>query len=255
MPARMPRYDIRNDGAGPYAIFYCDRCNREYRSQPDVGKTITNDIGRNIFGGFLRSVPLVGDAVADGVVGQDPRYINTLTPPQLEAAWKQVGQYFKECPKCHQLVCMSDFDSQAGFCNDDSPRRAEIARAQGEQAAGMLKGVASVFGIGDALTKAAAAAKKAQEMAARCPQDGTLAKPGTKFCPNCGTAMLQPESMAGIAVKCSNCGADTKGAKFCPECGTKVEAVPVPVASTNCQSCGAALKGAKFCPECGVKVA
>jgi len=22
---RMPRYDISNDGMGPYAIFYCDR--------------------------------------------------------------------------------------------------------------------------------------------------------------------------------------------------------------------------------------
>src|SRR5437763_10412325 len=86
MPGRMPRYVVRNDGAGPYAIFYCDRCSREYRSQPDIGKTITNDIGRNIFGGFLRSVPLVGDAVADGVVGQDPRYINTLTPQQLDGA-------------------------------------------------------------------------------------------------------------------------------------------------------------------------
>ncbi len=30
----MPNYDIRNDGAGPYAVFYCESCGREFRSQP-----------------------------------------------------------------------------------------------------------------------------------------------------------------------------------------------------------------------------
>jgi len=28
-PSRMPRYDVRNDGVGPYAVFYCDKCDRE----------------------------------------------------------------------------------------------------------------------------------------------------------------------------------------------------------------------------------
>src|SRR5438128_3379537 len=100
MAIRMARHDVRNDGVGPYAIFYCDRCNREYRSQPDVGNTITKDVGRSLLGGFLRNVPLVGDAVADGVVGEDPRYINSLTAQQVAGAWKQVEQYFRECPKC-----------------------------------------------------------------------------------------------------------------------------------------------------------
>ena len=48
MPDRMPRYDVRNDGVGPYAAFYCDKCNREYRSQPDVGNTIAKDVGRRV---------------------------------------------------------------------------------------------------------------------------------------------------------------------------------------------------------------
>ena len=37
---RMPRYDISNDGMGPYAVFYCDRCNREYRSNPSIATTV-----------------------------------------------------------------------------------------------------------------------------------------------------------------------------------------------------------------------
>jgi hypothetical protein len=35
-PGRMPRDDVRNDSLGPYAVFYCEFCGREYRSQPDV---------------------------------------------------------------------------------------------------------------------------------------------------------------------------------------------------------------------------
>ena len=69
--SRMPRYDIRNDGAGPYAIFYCDSCGREFRSQPDLATTVKQDLGRSALGGFLRKVPLVGDSVADNVVGED----------------------------------------------------------------------------------------------------------------------------------------------------------------------------------------
>jgi len=248
MTTRMARYDVRNDGAGPYATFYCDTCSREYRSQPDVQATITKEVGRDVLGGFLRrNIPILGSAVARGVEDQDPRYMRTLTPQQLESAWNQMQDVFHECPTCHQLVCNSDWDAQAGTCNMDSPRRSEIAQAQTEQAAGMVKGLASVFGIGDAVRNAAQAAKHASEAAARCPNDGTLAKPGTKFCPECGTAMTQP-----AALTCPKCGADSGGAKFCPECGTKIEAAQ-PV-STLCPQCGKETGGAKFCPECGTKM-
>ncbi|MBI5876197.1 MAG: zinc-ribbon domain-containing protein [Chloroflexi bacterium] len=246
MADRMPRYDVRNDGVGPYAVFYCDKCNREYRSQPDVGNTIATDIGRQAARGFLRNIPLVGGAIADGVAGQDPRYTTTLTPQQLAAAYKQVADVFHECPTCHQIVCQSDWDPKAGFCTEDSPRRDEIAEAQASQAGRMVKGFASAFGLTDALDQAAQAARQASASVAKCPKDGTLAAPGTKFCPNCGTEMIQP-----AAVKCSKCGADTHGAKFCPNCGNKIEAAaPAPA---KCKNCGADLGGAKFCPNCGAK--
>jgi uncharacterized OB-fold protein len=248
--SRMPRYDIRNDGAGPYAIFYCDVCSREFRSQPDIANTVVQDIGKQALGGFLRRVPLVGSVVADNVVGEDPRYSYKMTPAQLETAWKQVQVNFGgECPTCNRIVCKSDFDSQAGYCQEDSPRSGEIAESRGAQAGAAFKGLASAFGLGDVMknaAEAADAAKRATEMAARCLKDGTLAAPGTKFCPECGTPMLQP-----AAVKCTKCGAETHGAKFCPECGSKVEQAP---AAAVCPSCGAQTKGAKFCPECGTKI-
>jgi hypothetical protein len=247
----MPRHDVRNDGMGPFAVFYCDCCDREYRTQPDVKNTIANDLGRNAVGNLLRKVPLFGGELANSVVGEDPRYVMSLTADQLQAHWNQVKDRFSECPTCSRVVCVSCFDTQSGFCNDDSPRANEVNEARGEQAGAALKGLASAFGLGDsfkplgdAMRQAGRAAEQASQSMARCPQDGTLAEAGTKFCPECGSPMVQPQAQL-----CPKCGADTKGAKFCPECGTKMDVKPAGI----CPSCGAETKGAKFCPECGTK--
>lgn len=220
-------------------------CNREHRSQPEVAATIAQDIGRKALGGLLRNVPAIGNALASGATREDPRYTLTMTPQQLEKAWHQVSARFRECPTCGRIVCLSDFDDQSGYCNEHTPRRAEIAESHGEQAGAMLKGIAGAFGLGDAFKQVRDAVKQTGAGLARCPNDGTTAPAGTKFCPECGSAMTQP-----VADACPNCGKETHGAKFCPECGTKIERQPVGV----CPNCGAEAKGAKFCPECGTKI-
>lgn len=252
-PSRMPRYDVRNDGMGPYAIFYCEQCDREFRSQPDLKNTVATDLSRKVAGNLLRKVPLFGGALAENVAGEDPRYVYSLTADQLQAHWNQVKDRFRECPTCMKIVCISDFDEQAGYCNEDSPRANQIAESRAEQAGSAVKGFMNVFGLGDAVgqisqaaQQAGQAAQRAGQTMARCPQDGTLATPGTKFCPECGSPMVQP-----AASLCPKCGTDAKGAKFCPECGTKIE---VPAPSGKCPSCGTDAKGAKFCPECGTKI-
>jgi hypothetical protein len=248
--SRMPRYDVRNDGIGPYAIFYCDSCGREFRSQPNVVNKVAEDIGKQALGGLLRKVPLVGRAVAENVVGDDPRYSYKLTPAQLEDAWNQAQANFRECPTCQRIVCLSDFDAQSGFCQEDSPRTSEIAEARGQQAGAALKGLASAFGLGgaiDDIKQAASTAARASTQLARCPKDGTLAAPGTKFCPECGSTMVQPEVQ-----KCTQCGAELHGAKFCPNCGAKAATAAAP---GTCPQCGAPTQGAKFCPNCGSKLA
>jgi hypothetical protein len=245
--SRMPRYDIRNDGAGPYAIFYCDLCGREFRSQPNYVDTVKQDLGKSALGGLLRKVPLVGGSMAENVVGEDPRYSYKMSPDQLQAAWSQCEGHFRECPTCNRIVCLSDFDTQSGFCQEDSPRSEEIVEARGAQAGAAIKGFANAFGLGgalDSIGKSVEAAGRASSQMARCPNDGTLAAPGTKFCPECGTAMLQPASTV-----CPKCGSETHGAKFCPNCGNKMEQAP-----DHCPNCGAETKGAKFCPECGTKL-
>lgn len=243
---RMPRYDVRNDGAGPYAVFYCDCCSREFRSQPDVINTVTQDLGKQALGGLLRKLPVVGSIAAENVVGEDPRYSYKMTPAQVEKAWQQVQPHFRQCPTCERVVCLSDFDTQSGYCQDDSPRTGEIAESRGEQAGAALKGFASAFGLGEVMKKAEEAARQVQQGLPTCSKCGTPAAVGTKFCPECGGTMVQP-----AADNCPSCGAQSNGAKFCPECGTKIERTP---AVTKCPSCGTETKGAKFCPECGSKV-
>lgn len=252
-PSRMPHYDVRNDGIGPYAVFYCESCNREHRTQPDVKNTIQTDIGRKMAGDLLRKVPLFGSTLSDNVVGEDPRYVYSLTADQLQGHWNQVKDRFRECPTCKKVVCLSDFDERSGFCNDDSPRVNEISEARAEQAGSVIKGFANVFGlgdslqgVGDAMKQAGQAAQRATTSMARCPNDGTLAAPGTKFCPECGAQMVQPASTA-----CPKCGTETGGAKFCPNCGNKMEQ---PKPAGVCPSCGAKTGEARFCPECGTKV-
>ncbi len=250
-PTRMPRYDVRNDGMGPYAIFYCEECDREFRSQPDVKNTFASDIGRKAASDLLRKVPLFGGALAQNVAGEDPRYIYNLTADQLQAAWGQVKDRFRECPTCKKVVCISDFDEQAGYCNTDSPRRNEITESRAEQTGAALKGLASAFGltntfqqVGDSLKQAGQLSQQASQKMARCSKDGTLAAPGTKFCPECGAQMIQP-----AVATCPKCGQETNGAKFCPNCGA------AQTVSTTCPKCGTDAKGAKFCPECGTKMA
>jgi hypothetical protein len=187
---RMPRYDIRNDGMGPYGVFYCDCCNREFRSQPDVGGAVVQDPGRKVAGACCAKYPCLAMRWRITWLGKIPAYSMRLAPALFDSAWKQVQVNFRECPTCKQIVCLSDFDTQSGFCQEDSPRKNEMAEAKGEQTGAAIKGLASAFGLGDVMKNVQQAAKTAQNaasQAARCPNDGTLAAPGTKFCPECGT--------------------------------------------------------------------
>lgn len=248
---RMPRYDISNDGMGPYAVFYCDRCNREYRSTPSISSTVQETVTRGALGGFLRNVPILGDQAANQV--ENDRYRTDMTAAELNSAWGATKQFFRECPTCHQIVCIPDFDEPTGFCDEDSPRRAEVEAAQAQQSAAALKGIADVFGISGAIKNSVAAAQtQAAAGMATCPKDGTKAPAGTSFCPNCGSAMTQPVAASSpAATACANCGTATaEGVRFCPNCGTPAAQ---PQACANCGTQMAA--GVKFCPNCGTPAA
>ncbi len=151
-----------------------------------------------------------------------------MTDQELATAWGQVVQYFRECPTCHEIVCVPDFDEVTGFCDDDSPRRADIQAARAQQAAATLKGVADAFGIGGAIQRgmanAAAQAPATQPTGApaaataACGSCGTALAPGARFCASCGTPVAQ------VSV-CAGCGTQLAvGARFCASCGRPVGA-------------------------------
>ena len=246
---RMPRYDIRNDGVGAYATFHCEKCYREFRSQPNVGNTVAAGIGRAALGGLLRNVPILGWAAANSM--DDPRYSSHMSPPQLDAAWTQMQEQFHECPTCRMVVCPTDWDATSGHCNDDSPRRAEIAQAQTAQALGAVQGLAGAFGMGAALSNLGQVAQQAAAAAPRCSKCGTVAQRGVEFCAQCGGAVVQP-----ARATCPNCQAQMPpGTAFCTNCGSKVAAA-APAAQpppTTCPTCGATVAG-RFCGACGSKV-
>ena len=217
-PSRMPRYDVRNDGMGPYATFYCDKCYREYRSQPSikqqVQRNITNTAKRGAFGGLLRNIPLVGDSIANNMEqdAYQDQYRTDMAADELATAWGEVPAYFSECPTCHQILCVPDFDEVSGYCTDDSPRAGEIAEAQAAQAAGVMKGFANAFGLGDAIEKA----QEAAAGATTCTKCGNMVAAGQQFCGSCGTPVAQVRT-------CPNCSAQVAaGQGFCGNCGTKI---------------------------------
>jgi hypothetical protein len=235
-PTRMPRFTTSNEGMGPYAIFYCDRCDREYRSQPSIKQAVTDNVKRGAFGGFLRNVPIVGDSIASNM--ENDRYRTDMTQEELQSAWGETRQYFRECPTCRQIVCIPDFDEASGYCDEDTPRRAEIEQAKAEQTLGFMKAASDVFGIGAAMRQGMEQSREAYA------QQQT-----TQYGVGAGAGAPTPTATPGVG--CASCGQTVAaGAKFCGNCGT-----PVPQATTcpNCSTTVAA--GVRFCGNCGTKVA
>jgi len=76
----------------------------------------------------------------------------------------------------------------------------------------------------------------------KCAQCGTENPATSKFCANCGTAIV-------IGSKCPKCGnLNDASAKFCANCGTAMNA------AKKCPNCKADIPaGSKFCPACGKK--
>ncbi len=130
-PTRMPPYEVRNDGIGPYVVFFCEKCRREFRSAPLAGPSVPQ-IGRQAMGELLRKLPKVGETLGDTVAGSGNSKIN-LTLAQLAVGWSQVMENFQQCPVCNQVVCKEDFDARVGLCKEDRARRVKRCAACGAE--------------------------------------------------------------------------------------------------------------------------
>src|SRR5579859_2001213 len=182
---RLPRYEVQNDGVGPFAVFYCDKCGREFRTDLAAATNEVQNLGRNALEGLLRNIPLVGYSVANTL--EDPRQTRTLSEAQLHKAWEQVKDLLHDCPTCRMFVCPTDWNAATGYCKDDQPQPAP-----------------------------AGAGPQTAPGARPCPQCQAMVAAGNAFCPNCGTH-LSPAAPPG----CPRCGAEVVG-HFCGTCGTQV---------------------------------
>lgn len=187
---QLARYDVRNDGGGPYAVFYCDQCGREFRTEPAVAASGFNILGRSALEGLLREIPVVGSAVANSI--DDPRYTHTLSSGQVHTAWEQVQEVLHECPTCRRFVCPNDFDAPSGYCTQDRPPAAAEDQPDTPVADGTAAPALRV-----------------------CPQCQAHVAAAHAFCTNCGSPMV-PEPAV-----CPRCGSPVEG-RFCGTCGAKV---------------------------------
>lgn len=194
---RMARYDVQNEGVGPFAVFFCDKCGRDFRTDPAISTSDVSNLGRSVLGGLLRAIPVVGYSVADNM--QDPRTLSTLTADQLQTAWGQVEHVFHECPTCLMIVCPTDFDAASGYCTEHIPRAPRRRKGGGA-------------------TTPAGRDSAAAPAGRTCPQCQAAVPEGMAFCTNCGTRMPPP---APAAIRCPNCGTMVAG-HFCGNCGTRV---------------------------------
>jgi hypothetical protein len=159
---KMARAVVGNDGAGPFASFYCERCGREYRSQVLVKATIAKEVGRGLFGNLLRDIPIVGSVLANEVQTNDPRYQRTLTPEQMGQAWEEVSTNFHECAHCGLMVCNSDWNEASGTCT-------------------LCSSLSALPG------QTAAAPEPSAAAPAFCSHCGAKLSNAPTFCPSCGT--------------------------------------------------------------------
>jgi hypothetical protein len=200
---RLPRYDVQNDGAGPYAVFYCDKCGRDFRTEPAIDAGSVQVIGRSAIEGLLREIPVVGSAIAGNI--EDPRYQHTLSLDQVRGAWEQVRELLHECPTCHMFVCPAEYDARSGYCKEERPKQtAPQAAPRGG------KGQPGARNNGGNRPAATA------EDLTTCPHCHMQVAARFAFCTNCGTRLAPPEP-----VTCPQCGTPVEG-RFCGNCGTKV---------------------------------
>jgi hypothetical protein len=114
----MPNYEIRDDGRGPYAVFYCDACAKPYPSTPIPSEIAPPADSRGLMSRIRH--------VRDVLTAQHPEASSVpaepqMTPEQVQDAWEEVRKSFRECPTCRQVMCVADFDETTGFCRNDSP--------------------------------------------------------------------------------------------------------------------------------------
>jgi len=188
--------------------FYCERCGNGYRSkfQPSATGLVTEalDVASGVLGGIFGTAAEVGDRVHSAAWER-------AHDAAFAKAVKEVRDYFVQCPRCNEWVCRQRcWNESRGLCFECAPDVAvEAASAQAEavveQATEAVR--ARQYEVQDYVA--------GDHLRAACPKCGAAARPGAKFCAECGTPLKQNRF-------CTECGSPIEAnVKFCPQCGAR----------------------------------
>jgi hypothetical protein len=128
----------------------------------------------------------------------------------LAKAAESVKQYFSQCHRCGQWVCLKVcWNEEKGLCVQCVPKLdQEIAAIQSQAQIGQLQQKIQQEDWTQNVNYR-------DEVVAICPSCHKETG-GGKFCKFCGQPLAAAESSARF---CQNCGTKLGDANFCPECG------------------------------------
>jgi membrane protease subunit (stomatin/prohibitin family) len=193
--------------------FYCDRCGTGYRTgfKPYALGTVTGaiDAAGSFFGGVLaRTAGLVERArSASWEKAHDSAFLEAMD---------ELKPDFIQCPRCSSWVCRDKcWNVGKGLCKVCAPDLSvEMAAAQANRT---VEEIWAHSKMAQEDRKMLQEKSWRQGVRATCPACGVPLPSNSKFCPECGSKIVNEYS-------CVQCGAKITGeAKFCPECGTKID--------------------------------
>ena len=227
-PTRKAPYSVYNDGTGPYAMFTCESCGRDYRAQPVLVEEVKETITKSAFGGLPaqhpdrrqrrrepgRQRPLSEHAdqrrAREGLGGGEGqlRRVPVLPPgrvhPRLRHGLRVLQGGLAAQRGAPGAGCAAGRRGRRGLHEWHRERVRDPRRDEGRGRPAVRRGRARCRSRGSAAVRAPAAA---------CASCGGALAAGAKFCASCGTPVPSKAF-------CTGCGKElAPGAKFCANCG------------------------------------
>ncbi len=190
--------------------FYCDRCGSGYRTpfKPSMTGKVNGvlDAANSLFGGFLGRAADLSNKVHTAAWEK-------AHDAAFEEALQELKSEFIQCPRCSSWVCRSScWNTKRGLCKQCAPDLGvEMSAAQASRSVEEVWAHACMSNEDKKLSED----NWRETIRATCPQCEKPLASNAKFCPECGTTLVNKNV-------CSKCGTLLSlGAKFCAECGNK----------------------------------
>lgn len=192
--------------------FYCDKCGTGYRTRfkPSKIGMVTGALEAvgGMFGGIFGQAANLGEKARSATW-------ETAHDDAFSEAMQELRPDFTQCPRCNSWVCKSRcWNNGKGLCKNCAPDLGvEMSAAQASRTVEEIWAHSKVAEDDREMLQE----KSWREgVMASCPACNAPLAQKTKFCPECGAAIMPDNT-------CKKCNAKlTAGTKFCGNCGEKV---------------------------------